>query len=195
MASVAELRPRAKEEFTSALGMIIFLASWAMMFSALFFAYGFIRTRALSWPPVGMPRLPVLLPALNTAILLVSSLTFARGLAALRRGRRAELTRMVAVTFVLGAAFLALQVHVWRSLVAAGLTVQSGGVYSSVFYALTVFHALHVVVGLFILLWVFVRSLRGTYTEHNHINVRLCTMFWHFVDVVWVLMFLTLYVF
>jgi cytochrome c oxidase subunit III len=194
MAAIVELRPRAKEEFTSSLGMVIFLASWAMMFSALFFAYAFVRARAVTWPPFGMPHLPVLLPAVNTVVLLASSFTFARGLRALERGNRSELTRMVGLTFVLGAAFLALQLHVWRAVAASGLTVQSGGIYGSIFYALTVFHALHVVVGLLILLWVFVRSLRGKYTEHNHINVRLCTMFWHFVDVVWVLMFVTLYV-
>lgn len=193
MGTVVELRPHAKEEFTSSLGMIIFLASWAMMFSALFFAYGFIRARAVTWPPVGAPALPLELPALNTAIILISSLTFARALSALRRGQRGVFQQMVAVTFALGALFLGLQISVWNSLAEAGLHM-STGIYGSVFYGLTTIHALHVAVGLLILLWVFIRSLRGTYSEHNHINVRLCSMFWHFVDAVWVLMFVTLYV-
>lgn len=193
MGTVVELRPRAKEEFTSSVGMIIFLASWAMMFSALFFVYGFIRMRTAAWPPAGMPTLPVALPALNTAIMLVSSFTFSRGLLALRRGDRARFQALVVTTFALGALFLGLQIHVWSSLSRAGLHASSG-TYGSVFYALTTIHALHVAAGLLILLWVFFRSLRGTYSEHNHINVRLCTMFWHFVDAVWILMFLTLYV-
>ena len=193
MGTVVELRPRAKEEFTSSLGMIIFLASWAMMFSALFFAYGFVRSRAVDWPPFGVPALPLGLPALNTAIILLSSFTFARGLRALRRGQRRAFQELVVVTFALGALFLGLQVAVWISLARAGLH-PSTGIYGSVFYGLTAVHALHVAAGLLILLWVFVRSLRGTYSEHNHINIRLCTMFWHFVDVVWVLMFITLYV-
>jgi cytochrome c oxidase subunit III len=192
MSSVARLRPREREEFTSALGMIIFLASWAMMFSALFFAYAFVRSRSVMWPPAGTPELPIALPALNTVVLLASSFTFARGLKELSRGRRQALSGWVGATFVLGSVFLALQVVVWQSVSRSGLHVSSG-LYGSVFYALTVFHALHVVVGLFILLWVLFRSVSGKYTEHNSVNVRLCTMFWHFVDVVWVVMFLSLY--
>lgn len=193
MGTVVELRPRAKEEFTSSLGMVIFLASWAMMFSSLFFAYGFVRMRATVWPPVGAIALPLGLPALNTAIIVVSSFTFSAGLSALRRGQRGRFQALVAATFALGALFLALQVQVWSSLSRAGLHMSSG-IYGSVFYALTSIHALHVAAGLIILLWVLARSLWGTYSEHNHTNVRLCSMFWHFVDVVWVLMFLTLYV-
>jgi cytochrome c oxidase subunit 3 len=173
--------------------MVVFLASWAMMFAALFFAYGFVRTRAVMWPPADVPPLPTLLPAINTVVLVASSLTFARGLDALRRGKRSELPLWVAATFVLGAVFLGLQAVVWRSLWMEGLTVQSG-IFGSVFYALTTFHALHVATGLGILVLLFARSLRARYTEHNTVNVRLCTMFWHFVDVVWILMFLTLYI-
>jgi cytochrome c oxidase subunit 3 len=174
--------------------MVVFLASWAMMFGTLFFAYGFIRARSLVWPPLGVPALPLGLPALNTAILLASSFTFARGLAQLRRGQARALPAWVAATLVLGAIFLALQVEVWLSVYSAGLTFSTGGIYGSAFYALTILHALHVVAGLFVLSWVLIRSLRGKYTEHNQVNVRVCTMFWHFVDIVWVLMFLTLYV-
>jgi len=193
MGTVVELRPRAHEEFTSSLGMIMFLASWAMMFAALFFVYGFARSKSIAWPPPGAPALPVALPALNTAVLLASSVTFARGLAQLRRGRRSEFTALVAITLGLGALFLVLQLVVFRQVAAAGLTI-TDGVYGAVFYSFTAFHAAHVLVGVLILLWVFARSLRGAYTEHNTINVRMCGMFWHFVDVVWVLMFLTIYV-
>ena len=91
-AKVVELRPRASEEYTSALGMTIFLASWAMMFCALFFAYGYTRTRASEWPPPELPRLPLALPAFNTVVLLASSVTFAWGLRVLRRGRVASAT-------------------------------------------------------------------------------------------------------
>lgn len=192
MGSVVELRPREKQDFTASLGMIIFLASWAMMFSALFFAYGFVRARSLMWPPPGVPALPVGLPAVNTLVLLASSVTFALGLRDLRRARRRAFTGWVAATIVLGGAFLGLQWVVWRSVAEAGLHFTTG-MYGSVFYGLTVLHALHVAVGLVLLLWVFGRSLFGSYTEHNHINIRLCTMFWHFVDVVWILMFVSIY--
>jgi cytochrome c oxidase subunit 3 len=192
VAQVVELRPRARQDFTASLGMIIFLGSWAMMFGALFFAYAFVRSRSVAWPPPGAPPLPVALPAVNTAVLLASSFTFARGLRELGRGRRRGLTLWVGATLLLGVVFLALQFLVWQAVGRAGLSLSSG-TYGSIFYALTTFHALHVVVGLAILLWVLFRSLAGKYTEHNYVNVRLCAMFWHFVDVVWVLMFLSLY--
>jgi len=163
-----------------------------MMFSALFFAYAFIRSRSATWPPPGTPPLPIALSAVNTAVFLASSVTFAQGLRELGRGRRKALTAWVAATLVLGGVFLGLQIVVWQAVSRAGLHV-STGVYGSIFYALTTFHALHVVVGLGILVWVLLRSAFGKYTEHNYVNVRLCAMFWHFVDVVWVLMFLSLY--
>lgn len=204
-ASVIELKPRARQDFTSSLGMMVFLASWAMMFSTLFFAYAFLRARAVSWPPPDVPALPVALPALNTLVLLASSFTFQRGIGSRRRplrrvlpgeglarSRRRQLAPWVLATFALGFLFLGLQLVVWRGVWASGLTHQTG-IYGGIFYGFTVLHALHVVAGLLVLLWVFVRTLRLDYTEHNVVNVRLCAMFWHFVDVVWVLMFVTLY--
>lgn len=193
MASVVELHPHRQQEHTSSLGMVVFLASWAMMFAGLFFAYGFVRSRAPAWPPPGTPALPLGLPAVNTVILLCSSATFAHGLRLLRKGQRGAYMRALGVTIALGVVFLALQVHVWREVSLSGLHLTSG-LYGSVFYALTTFHALHVAAGLAVLAVVLVRSALGKITEHNVAAVRVCTMFWHFVDVVWVLMFLTIYV-
>lgn len=193
MGTVVELRPHVRQEFTSSLGMTVFLASWAMMFAALFFAYGFIRTKAPVWPPPGVPRLPLGLPALNTVVIGASSWTFARGLDLLRRGRRSAFPAMVAATLGLGVLFLALQLAVFRGAAAAGLTITTG-LYGAVFWAFTSFHALHVAVGLVIVLWLLVQAIRGRYTEHDTINVRVCSMYWHFVGVVWALMFLTIYV-
>jgi len=172
--------------------MVVFLASWAMMFAGLFFSYGFVRSRAGAWPPPGIPVLPIALPALNTAVMLGSSLIFSLGLRELRRGNVRAFQRALSVTIVLGLVFLALQIYVWQSVSQAGLHLNTG-LYGSVFYCLTAFHALHVAVGLVILMVVLARSLLGKYSEHNTISVRLCTMFWHFVDVVWILMFVTIY--
>ena len=95
---------------------------------------------------------------------------------------------------VLGVVFVALQVVGWRSQWEAGL-LPSSGAYGSVFYGLTVLHALHVAAGLLVLSVVLVRSLLGTYTEHNVVRVRVAAMFWHFVDAVWLLMFVSIYLF
>src|SRR5688572_24420642 len=106
------------------MGMAIFVASWAMLFAALFFAYGLSRIRAPSWPPADLPPLPLALPALATLALAASS-------ADLQRAR-------VRTGAVLGVIFLILQVVVWRQMVLGGLRPQTG-TYASFFFTLTVF--------------------------------------------------------
>src|SRR5579859_6659545 len=95
MSTVVSLRPHAKQEFTSYLGMIITLGSWGIMFAGLFFAYAGVCLSAPSWPPPGAPRLPLALPLLNTFVLGASSLTAERALTAIRRARRDEMRGML----------------------------------------------------------------------------------------------------
>ena len=159
------------QERTALMGMAIFVASWAMLFAALFFAYGLSRVRAVSWPPADLPALPLALPALATLALAGSS-------AALHRSR-------VSLGAALGLAFLVLQVVVWRQMYLGGLRPQAGA-YASFFFALTVFHALHVLVGLVALGWLAVRP--------RPLSLRLWTIYWHMVGVIWGVMFLLVYV-
>ena len=189
---IAYRSPQTEKEATSTLGMVMFLASWAMLFAALFFAYAALRARADVWPPPGF-RLPLGLPLANTTVLLASSLTLALGLRDLRAGRARRLAAWLGLTLALGATFLALQIVVWRSVWQGGLRVDTS-VYGSVFYALTVFHALHVLAGLGVLAWLLHGALRGAYGAAKHAPVRIGAMFWHFVDVVWIVMFLAVYV-
>lgn len=192
MGTVAKLNPRVKQDFTHSLGMIVALGSWAMMFGALFFVYAGIRSGSRVWPPPGLPQLPVLLPLVNTLVLAASSLTLVLGTRELGRGNRKALPGYLLASIVFGTAFLALQGKVWIDLWRAGLKPATGA-FASVFYGLTILHALHVLAGLVVLLVVLVRALRGTYTEHNVVRVRVAGMFWHFVDVVWLLMFVAIY--
>jgi heme/copper-type cytochrome/quinol oxidase subunit 3 len=159
------------QERTALMGMAIFVASWAMLFAALFFAYGLSRMRAVSWPPADLPPLPLALPALATLALAGSS-------AALHRGR-------VRIGAALGLLFLLLQAVVWRQMVLGGLRPQAGA-YASFFFALTVFHALHVLVGLVALGWLALRP--------RPLSLRLWTIYWHMVGVIWGVMFLLVYV-
>jgi heme/copper-type cytochrome/quinol oxidase subunit 3 len=181
---------RTEDEVTSYVGMIIFLGSWAMMFAALFFAYAVVRLRAPMWPPPDQLPLPILVPGLNTLVIAASSAAVALAVRAhaLGRLRRASIGLGLGAAF--GALFLALQAVVWVGLWRGGL-VPSGGPYPSVFYALTAFHALHVVVGLAALgaLAIRARPRRGT----TRSSVRLWGMFWHFVGAVWVILYVAVY--
>jgi heme/copper-type cytochrome/quinol oxidase subunit 3 len=170
----------AYKERTALLGMTIFLASWAMLFAALFFSYGVVRVNAHVWPPADQPRLPLGLPALATVVLAGASAVLERA----RRGRAALGTLLVAAA--LGVAFLTLQTRVWTALFAAGLRPDAGGAYASVFWGFTVFHALHVVVGL--------GGLGYLLVHRSATALRLWTIYWHLVGVVWALMYLTIYV-
>lgn len=185
------LAPARTREFGAYVGMSIFLGVFGMTFAALFFSYAVLRVGAPTWPPDGAPRLPIALPAFNTLLLVISSFTYHRCHAAVRAGRSPM--KWLLSTVALGATFLGLQLVVWFSVYASGLHADSG-VYGSVFYALTVFHAVHVLCGLGVLLGLWPGLARGKYTRERHSAVRLTGMFWHFVDAVWVLTFLTVYV-
>jgi cytochrome c oxidase subunit 3 len=184
--------PHAREEATSHLGMIVFLASWTMLFGGLFFAYGLIRLSLPVWPPPDLVPLPRTVPALNTLVLLASSGCLQFGLASLRRGRTAGVAPALIATTALGALFLLLQGLVWAQVYAAGLRPQ-GGPYPSVFYALTAFHALHVAVGIFALAVLSFQALRGVYGAARHLPVRLWALYWHFVGAVWLVLFVSVY--
>ncbi len=177
---------------TAFLGMVIFMASWALLFAGLFFAYGLVRAGARPWPPTDLPDLPLMIPGLGTVALALSSVCLQRALHQVRRGGEGAPAFLIGAT-ALGSVFLALQIHVWQHLWLLGLT-PSAGPYASVFYGLTVFHALHVVVGLFALTYVAVQAARARYSASAHIPLRLWSLYWHMVGVVWGLMYVLLYI-
>ncbi len=184
--------PHEREENTAWIGMIVFLGSWAMLFAGLFFAYGAVRVTVHAWPPAGLPRLPLWLPAGNTAVIVASSVALQAGYGRLRRGARAA--PLLFATFLLGALFLALQALLWVEVWRSGL-LPNLGPYPSTFWALTAFHALHVAIGVAALLVLAVGTARGTYNPARHLAVRLWSMYWHFVGAVWLLLFATVFVF
>jgi cytochrome c oxidase subunit 3 len=194
MVDVVPIRhPRRPKDVTAYVGMVIFLGGWAMMFAGLFFAYAIVRVKAESWPPPGENALPIALPLVNTLVLVASSVTLALSLKAARAARPLAVKWYLAASLALGALFCGMQFVVWRKLFLEGLKPDSG-IYGSVFYGLTCFHALHVLVGLVGLCTLLPRALRGKFTVKDHTPIRMWGMYWHFVDVVWVLMFVTVYV-
>jgi cytochrome c oxidase subunit 3 len=187
--------PREREETTAYLGMVIFLASWAMMFSALFFAYAFVRARATEWPPAGVPLPPLWMPALSTAFIGLSSAAVHGGLVSVKRGGLGGLRWGLSLALLTAAGFLVSQRQLWRQLAASGVLPSTGGSYATALYGLTWLHALHVAVGLLGLGFVTFKAFRGAYSAARHLPVRLWVMYWHFVGIVWALMFVSIFVF
>jgi len=179
---------------TGKVGMILFLSSWAMMFGALFYSYGILRVRAPAWPPLGAPEVPIVVPCIITVLILGSSIMLEKGRKALLAGQVTRFSRFMIGSIVLGALFLALQSQVWMDLWAAGLQLQTGR-YGSLFYFLTFFHAVHVVVGLGILSWMFWTAPRLASPVARYARAQYAAWFWHFVALVWLIVFALVYVY
>lgn len=173
---------------TTLIGPLLFIASEAMFFAGLFAAYFNVRARETVWPPEGI-ELDYPIAIVITAILLTSSVTMQLAVSAIKAGDRRRMMRYVVVTFVLGAIFLTGQLLDY-------LTLNFGigsGVYGALFYTLTGFHGAHVTGGLIAILVVLLRGSAGQFSARHHAMVEAVSAYWHFVDVIWVLLFSTLY--
>jgi len=172
------------------LGMLLFIISEIMIFGAFFTAYFFIRVVAGSeWPAEGT-ELPKLIAGVNTAILLSSSLSMHWALESVKAGNRWGLKAGIFTTFMLGATFLFVQVNEY---VHVGFS-PSDSAQGSIFYGLTGLHGAHVFIGLTLLAMVTIRSFRGHFTPEQHRGVEVPGIYWHFVDVMWVVVFTTVYI-
>jgi cytochrome c oxidase subunit III len=184
------------------LGMILFICSEVMFFSGLFAAYFSTRAQAPNWPPlVGEgPEAELLHEAFNikaeplfalglTIVLVISSFTCQFGVWAIRRNDRTAFMRFFAVTLVLGVAFLIGQIYDYLTL-GFGL---SDTAFGTTFYTLTGFHGAHVFGGAIMLSVVLYRGMAGQFSSRHHDAVEATSLYWHFVDVVWIGLFSTLY--
>ena len=174
-------------------GMVFFLGSWVMMFGALFFSYAVLRISAPIWPPPGAASLPLALPGINTLLLLASSRTLALAVGHARGGDLGRCRNQLLGTIALGVAFVVLQCKVWAQLWQGGLHLDSGA-YGGTFYLLTIFHILHVLVGLGLLARLVAPLVRRVPVAPRRVPAALTAMFWHFVDGVWLVMFVAVYV-
>ncbi len=172
------------------LGMLLFIISEVMIFGAFFAMYFFIRVvRADPWPAPGT-SLPVAVAGVNTAILMSSSLTMHWALEGARRGNRAALRAGILTTFLLGLTFLTIQVNEYVHIGFAPHDHAQG----SIFYGLTGLHGAHVFIGLTLLTMVTVRAFRGHFSPEQHRGVEVPGIYWHFVDIMWIIVFSTVYV-
>lgn len=172
-------------------GVIVFLIAESMIFLGLFTAYLTFRAVAPSWPPEGTPKLELLLPGINTVILIASSFVMHNGDAAIKKNDVKGLRLWLGITALMGAVFLAGQLYEYFHLEFSLKT----NIFASTFYVLTGFHGLHVTFGLMLIAAVLWRSLKaGHYTSEQHFGVEAAELYWHFVDVVWIILFLLLYI-
>jgi len=175
------------------LGIYLFIASEVMLFGSFFTAYFFARVinGPGEWPPKPF-ELPVYLALLNTCILVSSSFTMHWALQSIKRNHRAGLVAGLAVTFLLGLTFILIQAREYTRI---GFSPHDNA-FASTFFGLTGLHGLHVFVGLNLLLYALIRSIRGHYgpEAHDHLGVELPGIYWHFVDVMWIVVYTTVYV-
>lgn len=170
-------------------GVIIFLGSELMFFSSLFGMYFTLRAQTSPWPPAGID-IEFLRPFVFTVVLVSSSFTMQMAVTRIREGDVASMKRWIWMTFLLGWVFLAGQF--WDYF---GFNFQIGtNAYGSAFYTMTGFHALHVFAGLLAMLVVLGRASAGAVTKDEHAGLEVVTYYWHFVDAVWVALFVTLFV-
>lgn len=203
-------------------GMIWFIFSEVMFFAVLFGALFYARWLSIpwlggegkgamthevlwpsfqaNWPLVVTPsgeRVTAFgawgLPLINTVILIISSLTLSVAHHALEKGNRKKQAIFIAITFSLGLIFLGLQAYEYRHAYQDLNLTLSSGYYGSIFYIMTGFHGLHVTIGTIMLIVMFLRTLKGHLTPDNHFAFTATAWYWHFVDVVWVILFIAVY--
>ncbi len=184
---------------STTLGMLLFIASEAMLFGSFFAAYFFVRVvnpeativtpeKWATWPPEPY-EFPVFVAGVNTAILVTSSFTIHWAVQSIRRGNRRGLQAGLVATIALGLAFLLTQAieyaHVGFNL--------GDGAFASVFFGLTGLHGAHVAVGLTLLIIAAVRAFRGHYSPEHYHGVEIPGIYWHFVDVMWIVVYAAVY--
>jgi cytochrome c oxidase subunit 3 len=173
------------------LGMLLFIISEVMVFGAFFTAYFFIRVVSGDrWFPIEENELPVAVAGINTAILVSSSFTMHWAQTSIKNGNRLGLKAGMLTTFLLGSTFLFIQINEYVHIGFAPSDFAQG----SVFYGLTGLHGAHVFVGLTLLAMVTIRAWRGHFSPEEHRGVEVPGIYWHFVDVMWIIVFTTVYI-
>jgi cytochrome c oxidase subunit III len=182
----ANVSSRVEAQF---LGMLLFIISEIMLFGAFFTAYFFIRVVGeADWPAQG-EELPVAIAGVNTAILLSSSFTMHWALEGARNENRRAMKMGLLTTALLGLTFLTIQVNEYVHLGFSPADNAQG----TIFYGLTGLHGAHVFIGLSLLTFATIRAFRGHFTAKEHRGVEVPGIYWHFVDVMWIFVYSTLY--
>ncbi len=186
--------------YNKKLGMWVFLLSEVMFCTSLIGTYVILRfAHPDHWTDPGV-ILNVPLTAGNTFLLICSSVTMVKAFASIQQGNQKGLQMWLLATILIGATFVGVQAYEYIALSGHGFVpamdgyaVEGGPLYGATFYAMTGFHGAHVSIGVLCLIFVYVKALRGAYTAENLEGVEVIGLYWHFVDLVWILLFTIVY--
>jgi heme/copper-type cytochrome/quinol oxidase subunit 3 len=176
------------------LGVMLFIGAEGMCFAGLLSAFLVFRTGSAVWPPPFQPRLPIVVTAVNTCILLWSSYTMSRALRAIRRGNTPGLIDWLRLTALLGLIFLSVQGYEWARLLQFGLTLSSS-VYGATFYTIIGGHAAHVFGAVIWLLIILAMAKKQRFSAERCIGVQVCGLYWYFVVALWPILFGLVYLY
>jgi len=186
--------------YNAKLGMWVFLLSEVMFFTSLIGAYIIIRFAHPDHFAAPGEVLNVPLTAINTFILICSSVTMVKAFAAIEQDDQKGLKMWLLATIVLGSTFVGVQVYEYIHLIgdgfvpnAADYAAGGGPLYGSTFYLMTGFHGLHVSLGVGALIWILIRAMKGSYHSKRLGGVEAVGLYWHFVDLVWIVLFTIVY--
>jgi cytochrome c oxidase subunit III len=171
-------------------GFPVFLLSESIIFVSFFVTYALLRWKTPDWFPAGVSGLDIPRAAVNTVILVASSGVIYLAERAIDRQQLPKFRRLWLLTATLGVIFLVGQVIEWHNM-PFGL---DAGLAGATFYLLTGFHGLHVLTGVILLLYMYFRSLVPDNYNAGHQGVSAVSLFWHFVDIIWIILFLLLYI-
>jgi cytochrome c oxidase subunit III len=175
------------------LGILLFIISEVMLFGSFFASYFFLRVvvNPEAWPPHPF-ELPVAVAGMNTAILVSSSFTIHYALEGIRKGNKTAMKLGLVLTWILGLTFLFVQINEYVHLGFSSRTEAFG----TIFYSLTGLHGAHVFIGLCLLTAATIRAFRGHFDQdaEKHLGVEVPGIYWHFVDIMWIVVFFTVYI-
>jgi len=175
-------------------GFLLVLVSDCVLFSSFIFAYLFMRNSGQGWPPPGIHRLDVAFAALNSVVLFGSGATMHYALENWKHNNFGKYAAFMLATIVLGIGFLSGQAYEYSNLVYNEHVTWSGsGIFGASFFTLTGMHGLHVTIGVLYLIVLFLQSIHGVYTKDKYFGLTAGTLYWHFVDVIWVVLFSIFY--
>jgi heme/copper-type cytochrome/quinol oxidase subunit 3 len=173
-------------------GMLLFLVNEATLFGCLVTSYFYIGFHHATWPPAGVAKPTLQRPLIMTALLVSSSVVLVIAESFFKRRRTVGYRVGVLVTVALGASFLAMQVLEYREKLTR--LHPSDNSYASLFYTITGLHGTHVAFGMLVLLWAMAREIAGTAPPPRSLAVKNSSLYWHFVDAVWLVILTSLYI-